>query len=154
MNSLSFLKNNNDVTEEEKNYADSFFLPLLTSITALLGNSYKYEHREAFLTSMTTLLLQTDLKKKKNEGYKTDGIISYKNDDSSLLKVCGFFGNSMKSKIQYDRHKGLYGLLGMLKTIANKYNYSSLVTFEKLQIIFTHTKGSSVQTSPDYKYFN
>lgn len=149
MNSLSFLKNNNDITREEKNYADSFFLPVFASITSLLGKSYKYEHREAFLQSMANILLKNNSIKKKSEGYKADGIISFKNNDLLIVEVCGCFGNSMKSKIQLDCHKELYGLMRMLKTVADKYQYSSLATFEKLHMIFIHAKGSSIQSSSD-----
>ena len=120
---------------EEKNYSDILFLPLLQAITESLGEQFSYEHREALLMSMTQLLMQRNIIKRKSEGYKADGIVRFGRDEVFLVEICGFFGNTLKSKIQFDRHKAAYGLLAMLKCTANKYEYGHAETFQKLEII-------------------
>ncbi|KAF1802940.1 hypothetical protein FB192DRAFT_1071138 [Mucor lusitanicus] len=63
-----------------------------------------------------------------------------------LVEACGVYGNTAMFKIQFDRHKGLYACLAMLRTIALKYKYTSLLaTFQDLRILLLHTKGSYLQ---------
>jgi hypothetical protein len=75
---MHLLRNNPDIKANEKNYADNIILPLMEGITDSCGGDYSYEHREAFLSSMNTILKQRGLIKKNSEGYKADGIITFK----------------------------------------------------------------------------
>jgi hypothetical protein len=80
-----------------------------------LGQNFNYEHREALLLSLTDILLQKNLIKRRSEGCKADGIIRFGKDEIFIIEVCGVYGNTLKSKIQFDRRKATYGLLAMLK---------------------------------------
>lgn len=91
---------------------------------------------------MRRLWLQQRIIKKRSEGYKAGGFRCYKVDEILLIEVCKPFGNTFKSKIQFDRLKGTYGMLGMIKMIADKYRCASVETFQKLEIIFLHTKDN------------
>lgn len=91
--------------------------------------------------SMTEVLLRNKIIKRRAQGYLADGIVRFHHDEILLIELCGAFGNTLMSKIQFDRHKAVYGMLGMLKFLADKYEYGSLLTFKKLEIVFIHTKG-------------
>ncbi|KAI8878847.1 hypothetical protein K501DRAFT_194939, partial [Backusella circina FSU 941] len=56
-----------------------------------------------------------------------------------LIEVCGIYGTTAMPKIQFDRHNGLYACLAMLRTVAIKYKYASLATFQNLRILFFFT---------------
>lgn len=111
-------------------------MPLFSAIVKSLGSEFQYEHREATLMSMTKVLLKNKIIKR-----RADGIVRYHHDEILLIELCGAFGNTLMSKIQFDRHKAVYGMLGMLKFLADKYEHGSLQTFKKLEIVFIHTKG-------------
>lgn len=143
INRLSFLANANMINKKEKNYNDLVFLPLFNAIVKSLGQNFNYEHREASLISMTNLMLQQKIIKKRSEGYLADGIVTFLSNEMMIIEACGAFGTTSMSKVQFDRHKGAYGLLGMLKTIADKFQFASLPTFEKLEVCFLHTKGNT-----------
>ncbi|KAJ8661500.1 hypothetical protein O0I10_002766 [Lichtheimia ornata] len=73
--------------------------------------------------------------------YCADGIISV--DDFSgleilLTEVSSGFGNSDTSKISFDHYKVLFGMLSMIRTLAQRYNKGSLDTFRTSKIHFLH----------------
>jgi hypothetical protein len=139
------LTNNPDVTKEEKNFVDYFISPMIRSITKMTSRMLAYESREAFLNSINDIWKAKRVIKSKSEGYKADGIVRYDDMEIMIMEACGGFGNMLASKIQFDRHKGLYGCLAMLRCFSLKYKYGSLSTFEKLEILFLHTKGNTMQ---------
>lgn len=136
------LKNNPDVTVEEKNFVDFFVTPFMRPTVTMMGSLYSYESRECFLKSISTIWKNSGIIRSTSKGFKADGIVRYKDLEVMLVEACGVYGNVSMSKIQFDRHKGLYACLAMLRTIAVKYKYASLSTFQSLQILFLHTKGS------------
>jgi hypothetical protein len=110
-----------------------------------LNKGLQYESREAFLNSINDIWKEKRIIKSKSEGYKADGIVRYRDMEIMIVEACGQYGNLLMSKIQFDRHKGLYGALSMLRTIALKFRYASLLTFQKLEILFVHTKGIDIK---------
>ncbi|ORE15286.1 hypothetical protein BCV71DRAFT_274105 [Rhizopus microsporus] len=42
------------------------------------------------------------------------------------------------TKINFNYHKGIFGVLAMLKTIAREMKYASLGYFQKVKIFFVH----------------
>jgi hypothetical protein len=52
-----------------------------------------------------------------------------------------FFGCTDKSKICFDHHKGLFGLLAMLKSIADVYHEGTMETFRSIKVFFIHAAG-------------
>jgi hypothetical protein len=145
--SLNLLKNNPDVAAEEKNFVDFFLTPFMRPTVTIMGSLYSYESRECFLKSINTIWKNSGIIRSTSEGFKADGIARYKDLEIMLVEACGVYGNVSMSKIQFDRHKGIYACLAMLRTIAVKYKYASLSTLQSLQILFLHTKGSFLQLS-------
>lgn len=111
----------------------------------MMGELYTYESRECFLKSINTIWKKSGIIRSISEGFKADGIVRYNGLEIMLVEACGVYGNVAMSKIQFDRHKGLYACLAMLKTIAVKYKYASLPTFQNLRILFLHTKDNFLQ---------
>ncbi|RCH85583.1 hypothetical protein CU097_003178, partial [Rhizopus azygosporus] len=61
-----------------------------------------------------------------------------------LLETSEHFGNKENSKTSFGHHKGLFGALSMLKTIASEHSFGSMVTFKKLKVHFIHAAGTNV----------
>ncbi|KAL0082372.1 hypothetical protein F4703DRAFT_1739373, partial [Phycomyces blakesleeanus] len=53
-----------------------------------------------------------------------------------LIKHFSSFANSDRTKALYDRHKGLFGALAMLKTAVNDFFLASISTFFNLKLFF------------------
>lgn len=72
--------------------------------------------------------------------YCADGIISV--DDFFgleilLTEVSSGFGNSDTSEISFDHHKAMFGMLSMIRTLAQRYNKGSLGISFMLMVTFT-----------------
>jgi hypothetical protein len=113
----------------------------MRAIIGMMKEMYTYESRESFLQSINTIWKNTGVIRSVSEGFKADGIVRYKDMEIMLVETCGVYGNSAMSKIQFDRHKGLYACLAMLRTLAIKYKYASISNFQDVRILFLHTKG-------------
>jgi hypothetical protein len=127
----------------------------MNAVTEPLGENFDYEHMEALLLFMTDILLQKDLIKRRSEDYKADEIIQkqtgiqeqtvqFGKDEIFVIELCSPFGNTLKSKMQFDRIMASYVLLAVLKCLANKYEYGSIEIFQKLAMSFLHTKGKEM----------
>ncbi|KAL0092750.1 hypothetical protein J3Q64DRAFT_1633722, partial [Phycomyces blakesleeanus] len=55
-----------------------------------------------------------------------------------LIKHFSSFANSDRTKALYDRHKGLFGALAMLKTAVNDFFLASISTFFNLKLFFLY----------------
>ncbi|OBZ88209.1 hypothetical protein A0J61_03740 [Choanephora cucurbitarum] len=69
--------------------------------------------------------------------YKADGIVRI-NDDLELILVetAGPFRKEDACKTAFDNSKGMFALLAMLKTIADKYYFASCQSFKKLKVLY------------------
>ncbi|KAI9340614.1 hypothetical protein BD770DRAFT_422260 [Pilaira anomala] len=80
--------------------------------------------------------------------YKADGLVCA-NDFSSLeillTEVSSGYGSSDSSKVSFDHYKGLFGMLSMMRTIAQTYNKGTIDTFRKLKIHFLHGHGDAIR---------
>ncbi|KAI8646534.1 hypothetical protein BD408DRAFT_336494 [Parasitella parasitica] len=80
--------------------------------------------------------------------YKADGMICA-NDFSSLEillgEVSSGYGNSDSSKVSFDHYKGMFGILSMMRTVAQTYNKGTIDTFGKLKIHFFHGYGDAIR---------
>lgn len=119
--------------KEEKNYADDFIKPLLEALAHYAGEQFSYENREARLQSANCILKQKGIIKSSSEAYIADGFLSYAGHGLLLVEVCGPFPSRSRAKVQFDRHKGLYGALALLHSFADKYYYGSLATLATLE---------------------
>lgn len=61
-----------------------------------------------------------------------------------LLETSHHFGSTNQPKSKFDHHKGLFGALAMLKTIADEYQYGSFARFEKIKVYFVHATDRTV----------
>ncbi|KAI7899275.1 uncharacterized protein BX663DRAFT_538130 [Cokeromyces recurvatus] len=79
--------------------------------------------------------------------YSADGILKLygvKDLEILLLETSSFCGCTSNVKIDFDHHKGLFGTLAMIKTIAYIYYFGSVDTFTKIKILFTHAAGTII----------
>ncbi|EIE90517.1 hypothetical protein RO3G_15228 [Rhizopus delemar RA 99-880] len=94
--------------------------------------------------------------------YLADGIIKLyklKKVEVLLLETSSHFGSQDKAKSSFDHHKDLFGVLAMLKTVADEFYLGSVSTFSKLKLFFVHASGKSlylwsmkfVQEGPAYE---
>lgn len=77
--------------------------------------------------------------------YKSDGLVkvsNLKDLEILLLESSGHFSNSDKVKINLDHHKGIYGILAMLKCIADEYSFASVAKFSQVKVFFLHAAGN------------
>lgn len=77
--------------------------------------------------------------------YKTDGLIKLfglKNLALLLLETSGHFPNTDKVKIKLDNHKGMFGILAMLKCIADYYSFASVESFSQIKVFFLQAAGN------------
>jgi hypothetical protein len=99
---------------------------------------------EPVLKSMSKQLKELNLLVDDKSQYKADGIIKHfkmKEIEPLFLEASGSFGNKDKVKINFDHHKGTFGSLAILKTIADELSFASVDTFKKLKIFFLHGAG-------------
>lgn len=74
--------------------------------------------------------------------YKADGIVCDKYGlELMLLETAGAFKNNDSVKAAFDNSKGMFALLAMLKTIADKYGLASFKSFKKLKLLFLQPSG-------------
>lgn len=102
---------------------------------------------ETQLISMGKQLKNIPLYKEDNHSYLADGIIKLyglKNIEIVLLETSGCFGSIDKSKIAFDHHKGLFGALAMLKSIADEFPMATVETFQKCKVFFVHGAGENI----------
>ncbi|KAG0938477.1 hypothetical protein G6F57_006685 [Rhizopus arrhizus] len=96
---------------------------------------------QPFLESMSHQLKATGVSVNEKSQYKTDGMIKLfglKNLELLSLETSGHFSNSDNVKIKLDHHKGIYGILAMLKCIADKYSFASVEKFSRVKVFFLH----------------
>ncbi|KAL0076564.1 hypothetical protein J3Q64DRAFT_1647356, partial [Phycomyces blakesleeanus] len=71
--------------------------------------------------------------------YKSDGLIKLfglKKLELALLETSGHFTNSDKVKIKLDHHKGMYGVLSMLKCVADDFSFASVDKLSPVKVFF------------------
>lgn len=109
-----------------------------------MGGS-EWVNGQPVLKSMTQQLKNVGLYVDDKHIYKTDGLIKLfdlKGQEIILVETSGSFTNDDKNKVNFDHHKGVYGMLSMLKCIADDYNHASLATFVKMKVYFLHAAGN------------
>ena len=98
---------------------------------------------EIELNSMTTQLKQKGM----NDGrykYNADGTLIVNNFSAIeilLTEVSSGYGSNETGKISFDHYKAMFGMLAMIRTVAQLYDKVSFNTFTKLKIHFLHAHG-------------
>ncbi|KAG1055544.1 hypothetical protein G6F43_002499 [Rhizopus delemar] len=128
-----------DIKDGEATFNSLFIYPFLEAVTTWLKESEDwckagFRHGETPLVSMGEQLKTLPLYKEDSHIYLADGIIKLngvKNIEILLLETSGCFGSIDRSKIAFDHHKGLFGALAMLKSIADEFPMASMEAFQK-----------------------
>lgn len=126
----------------ESTFNSFFVCPLLEAVAlSTLMNKYGAELKvgECALKAMSGQLRELKLEEDDKSQYKADGInklFNSKEAELLLLETSGSYTDSDKVKINFDHHKGIFGWLAMLKTIADEYKYASVDVFKKLKHLF------------------
>lgn len=134
------------LSRSEMCYRSYIFDASLKSCTQYLrdrGHDITFLPGEIDLEAMTVQLKDKGMTDGRYK-YKADGLICA-NDFSSLeillTEVSSGFGCTDISKVSFDHYKGMFGMLSMIRTIAQKYNRGTIQTFKKLKIHFIHGHG-------------
>lgn len=113
--------------------------PFLEAIATYLKDSIAwteagFRRGEAQLQAMNKQLKTLPLYDGESHIYLVDGILKlYGMNDIELflLETSGPFANTEKPKIAFDHHKGLFGALAMLKTVADMFPLAIIDAFKK-----------------------
>ncbi|KAI9313576.1 hypothetical protein BX666DRAFT_1864022 [Dichotomocladium elegans] len=80
--------------------------------------------------------------------YNADGTLRA-NDLSSpeilLTEVSSGYGSNDAGKISFDHYKAMFGMLAMMRTLAQLYDKASFKTFSNVKIHFLHAHGHSIR---------
>ncbi|KAI9496385.1 hypothetical protein BDB00DRAFT_758338, partial [Zychaea mexicana] len=76
--------------------------------------------------------------------YNADGVLradEFLNMEILLTEVSNGYGSNNSGKSSFDHYKAMFGMLAMLRTLAQKYSKASFNTFQKLKVHFLHGHG-------------
>lgn len=141
-----------DIHDGETEFNGLFLFPFLKAVAAAVATEFggaktDFCDGEVCLEAMSTQLKALNMLIDGRNKYNADGLIrmyGYKNLEILLLETSSYFGCSDQSKSKFDHHKGLFGSLAMIKTIADEYQYASITTFKKVKVIFVHASDTTV----------
>ena len=95
---------------------------------------------EEGLNAMTSTSIKTKTDHRKM--YKADGIVRDKDEQEVMIvETAGPFKKDDPRKIAFDSSKGMFALLAMLKTIADKHAFASCESFKKLELLYLQPSG-------------
>lgn len=134
----------------EQDTEDGFNQISVYPYAKIIGKSLKANVKPDFiqgqpiLQSMTRQLKLSNLYFNDSSQYKSDGLIKLfglKNIELLLLETSGCFDNKEKIKLNFDHHKGMFGCLAMLKSIADEFEYASIDKFKRVKVFFLNAAG-------------
>lgn len=79
--------------------------------------------------------------------YLADAIIKFLDHDELeiiLLETSGPYANKNNTKISFDNHKAMFGLLAMLRQVALTYPYADIDELYGLKLYFVQASGTSI----------
>ncbi|KAI8330283.1 hypothetical protein BD560DRAFT_341869 [Blakeslea trispora] len=139
-----------NLCDGEATFNDFLLYPFLRAVCFSVADSVtdsniEFKVGEAMLCSMGKLLKNSS----NNDSccYKADGIIKMfasKEVEVALLETSSHFRSQDRAKHSFNHHKGTYGVLAMLKGIADEYHLASADTFSKLKVLFVHAADDKV----------
>lgn len=118
-----------DIHDGETEFNGLFLFPFLKAVAAAVAAELgaaktDFCYGEVSLEAMSTQLKALNMMVDGRNKHNADGLIrmyGYKNLEILLLKTSSYSGCSDHSKSKFDHHKGLFGSLAMIKTIADEY---------------------------------
>ncbi|KAI8146796.1 hypothetical protein BJV82DRAFT_397951 [Fennellomyces sp. T-0311] len=109
----------------------------------------KFYPGEDRLRSMSVQLEVNRLSADNRSCYKADAILRcsepHQEMEVLLLETSNAYNSADKPKISFDFHKGLFGALSMLKTIADHHQYADFKTMAKLRVYFVHAHTKHIR---------
>ncbi|KAI8327842.1 hypothetical protein EDC96DRAFT_531244 [Choanephora cucurbitarum] len=150
--SYNLYKTKQNIKEFESIFNDLYIYPYLKiTANALFETREKSQSEftvgEIPLKAMSTQLDSAGLYRDDAGQYKADGIITLYGIhrlEILLLETSSHFGCTDRSKISFDHHKGLFGALSMLKTIADTFYFASIEQFGQMKAFFTHAAEKTI----------
>ncbi|CAO3625395.1 unnamed protein product [Cunninghamella blakesleeana] len=114
-------------------------------LCSYLSGSESILNGEVQLASVTTQLESIGTKHDERYRHNADGVSRINglmDVELLLLETSGSFSKDDNTKFSFDFHKAMFGLLPIIKTIADKYEYASLASIQKLKVYFLHVSGN------------
>lgn len=145
-------KTKQNIKEFESIFNDLYIYPYL-KITADALFETKEKSQSEFtvgeipLKAMSTQLDSAGLYRDDAGQYNADGVITLYGIhclEILLLETSSHFGCTDRSKISFDHHKGLFGALSMLKTIADTFYFASIEQFGQIKVFFAHAAAKTI----------
>ncbi|KAG1053460.1 hypothetical protein G6F43_004462 [Rhizopus delemar] len=132
-----------------ESFENVFQARAISGVVAAEVNECKADFKdgEAQLESMTQQLKASGLYKDNKSQYKADGLIKMdgiKKLEIVLLETSYHFGSKDKCKAAFDHHKGLFGSLSMLKTIADCFSLGTMESFKTVKVFFVQAAETTV----------
>lgn len=106
------------------------------------GKVIQFVPGEIRLECFSDQLAKQDLKVDHRYDYNADAIFEVQGLDGITLllhETSGKYASTNKSKRSQDDHKGMFGLLSLLKDITDKYRNGSVEAFMKSKVFFTQS---------------
>jgi hypothetical protein len=130
--------------------------PCLSAIATFLQNTSKLEPYftpgEEPLQAMTEQLITIGANADNRKIYKADGVIRLHelfDLEILLLETSDCFQNKDERKISFDNVKGMFALLAMIKTVADRFSYASAESFQKIKLYFIQASGKETQVKQE-----
>ncbi|CAO3704074.1 unnamed protein product [Rhizopus stolonifer] len=143
----NFYSSKQNLEKDEATFNDMLIYPFLKAVANAVTNikscGTEFRVGETLLESMTKQLKGND----DSTLYYADGMITlYGMEELEvlLLETSSFFGSKKNNKRCFDHHKGLFGSLSMIKTVADEYYLGSIEDFSKIKIIFVQAAGRTI----------
>ena len=116
------------------------------ALYAITGNTrgLAFFPGEEQLLSMTKQLKNNNTQYDERSCYKGDAVLRCLDNKTGgnmellLLETSNSYDDTTEKKVNFDFHKGMFGIVAMLKTIADRYNYAPFDSFKKLKLYFMH----------------
>lgn len=145
LSALRLYKSKQDLTSSESVFNHLLIYRFMDSVALSIQNKHDcgsdFIPGEAYLSALKKQLKDIGNYKDDWFQYKADGIIkmiSIRDLELLLVETSGPYANIDKTKSNFDHHKGTFGTLAMLKTIADEFNYAQIDIFVNVKVFFVH----------------
>lgn len=138
-----------DKDESEDTFNQLFIWPYLAVVAkniTIHNCKAGFHSTQPRLESMTKQLKANGIFVDEKSCYKTDGLIKLyglKKIEILIVETSGHFGNTDRVKLKFDHHKGMFGMLAMLKCIADEFYLASVEKFSKVKVFFLNGAGNT-----------
>lgn len=122
---------------------------MVAKSVTLLNSKAEFQSGQPRLDSMSKQLKAINIFVDERYCYKTDGLIKLfglKKLELLVLETSGHFNNTDRVKLNFDHHKGIYGMLSMLKCIADDYCFGSVEKLAEVKVFFLNGAGNNIMS--------